>query len=47
MQRYFENGGRGEVLYASLDVILAETDVVQPDLVVVGMRLLPRYLMSS
>ncbi len=33
--RYFEEGGRGEVFYAPLDVILAEDDVVQPDLVVV------------
>jgi len=33
--RYFEEGGGGEVLYAPLDVILAEDDVVQPDLVVV------------
>ena len=34
--RYFEEGGRGEVLYAPLDVILGDDDVVQPDLVVVG-----------
>ena len=33
--RYFEEGRRGEVLYAPLDVILADDDVVQPDLVVV------------
>ena len=33
--RFFEDGGRGEVFYAPLDVILAEDDVVQPDLVVV------------
>jgi Uma2 family endonuclease len=33
--RYFEEGGRGAVFYAPLDVILAKDDVVQPDLVVV------------
>ena len=33
--RYFEDGGRGHAFYAPVDVILAEDDVVQPDLVVV------------
>jgi len=33
--RYFEEGGRGTVFYAPLDVILVADDVVQPDLVVV------------
>jgi len=33
--RYFEDGGRGTIFFAPLDVILAEDDVVQPDLVVV------------
>lgn len=33
--RYFDEGGRGYVFYAPIDVILAEDDVVQPDHVVV------------
>lgn len=32
---YFEEGGRGQVFYAPVDVILTDHDVVQPDLVVV------------
>lgn len=33
--RYFEDGGRGYVFYAPVDVILAEDDMVQPDIVIV------------
>lgn len=32
---FFEEGGRGRVFYAPIDVILSDEDVVQPDLVVV------------
>lgn len=33
--RFFEEGGRGRVFYAPIDVILSDEDIVQPDLVVV------------
>jgi len=35
LERYFEDGGLGEVLNAPLDVILTPHDVVEPDLIVV------------
>jgi Uma2 family endonuclease len=35
LERYFEEGGLGEVFNAPLDVILTPRDVVEPDLIVV------------
>jgi len=35
LERYFEDGGLGEVFNAPLDVILTSHDVVEPDLIVV------------